>query len=55
MAGILSRPNPSAEAIGNQKEDKDEMDPNIFESVESKLIQNKQVVIIKSFNGTLNL
>ena len=56
MAGILSRPNPSAEFIGSPKSDGDDLGHKIVETEESKLIQNnKQVVIIQSFNGTLNL
>ena len=47
MAGILSRPNPSAEVIGSPKRDGDNKGHKIFETDESKLIQNnKQVVII---------
>ena len=57
MAGILSRPNPSEEVISSPKTDGDDMDHKIFETdAESKVIQNnKKVVIIQSFNGTLNL
>ena len=47
MAGILSRPNPSAEVIGSPKRDGDDKGHKIFETDKSKLIQNnKQVVII---------
>ena len=57
MAGILSRPNPSEEVISSPKTDGDDMDHKIFETdAESKVIQNnKKVVIIQSFNGTMNL